>query len=96
MLIESQNLIGAFFPIRRKKKTWLHLKDNTHHIAFTEEVHTIGETNIILCRADITKFLMEEKVVQPITELQLSMTLLYISVVSLNFDFLPRPQSTFH
>lgn len=63
----------------------------THHIAFTEEVHTIGETNIILCRADITKFLMEEKVVQPVTELQLSMTLIYISVVSLNFDFLPRP-----
>lgn len=33
---------------------------------------------------------MEEKAVQPITELQLSETLIYISAVSLNLDS-PRP-----
>ena len=50
---------------------------------------TIGGKILILCRADITKFLMEEKVVKLRTELQLSVILIYFSDVSLNLDISP-------
>ena len=84
------NWLLAFTLVGLKKKRQGCIFRMNHHIALTEMQPIIGEKTLVLCRVDITKFLMEEKVVKLKTELKLSVILIYFSDVSLNLDISPH------
>lgn len=70
--LKAKNCSLQFFKLEMKKRNTEASYWVGYHNALAEEVHTIAESLIKLCRVDIAEFLLDEKSVKEITAVPLS------------------------